>query len=206
MSTFNGWTIVTLPTFPPAPKTIEWQAQDTVAENTSPFSGQQQIYNWQASWLEASVTYQPMNNAQAQAWIAFLMALQGTANIFGLGDPLMAAPLGSGAGAPQVLGSSQTGYTLNTKGWTASAQGVLQPGDWLQLGLRLYRNLSVANADGSGDATLNIWPQIRESPVDGTNLVLNNTQGLFRLKSNQRKWSVNDAKIYGITFEMREAI
>jgi hypothetical protein len=42
--------------------------------------------------------------------------------------------------------------------------------------------------------------------VDGTNLVLNNTQGLFRLKSNQRKWSVNDAKIYGITFEMREAI
>jgi hypothetical protein len=194
MSTFNGWTIVNLPAFPTAPKTIEWMAQDIVADATSPFTGQQQIYSWQAAWLEASVTYQPMTNAQAQAWIAFLMALQGTANIFQLGDPLMLGPQNPGASGGTVTGSGQTGYSLIT-----SSSG-LTPGDWVQLGLRLYRVTSVSGG------TLGIWPQILESPVGGTTLTIANTLGLFRLKSSQRKWSVNDAKMYGITFEMREAI
>lgn len=206
MSTFNGWTIVPLPSFPPCPKTIEWQASNIVAQNVSPWSGQTQIYDWQGAWLEASVSYQPMTNDDAQDWIAFLMALHGSANIFQLGDPLMTSPRGSGAGAPQVLGSGQTGYALNTKGWTPGAAGVLKRGDWIQMGLRLYRNVAPADADGSGHSTLSIWPQIRESPVDGTSLVLANTAGLFRLKNNQPKWTVNDAKIYGISFEMREAI
>ncbi len=195
MSTFNGWTIVNLPTFPPAPKSVEYLGQNVAADNTSPFSGQQQIYNWQAAWWEWSVTWQPMTDLQMQPWIAFLLSLQGISNIFQIGDPIRGlGPQNPAATAGTVTGSGQTGYSLNT-----SSSG-MTPGDYVQLGLRLYRVTSVSGG------TLGIWPQIRESPVDGTNLVIKNTLGLFRLKANQVKWSVNDAKIYTLTFEVREAI
>lgn len=75
--------------------------------------------------------------------------------------------------------AAQTGYSLATKGWTAFAGGVLLPGDWLQTGYWLYRNLAVANADGSGHATRSIWPQIRESPNDGDTIVTSKHEGAF---------------------------
>jgi hypothetical protein len=206
MPTFNGWEIVPLPTSPAAPASVEFTAMDTVAMSTNPFTAQQQVQDWQASWLEASVTYPPLTHVQAQSWIAFMMSLRGQAKIFQLGDPLARATRGSGAGTPLVDGSGQTGYTLATKGWTHSASGILLAGDLFQIGYRLYRNLTIANSDGSGLATLCIWPQIRESPADGTSIITTATQGLWRLKSNARKWSLTEMRVYGLQFEMREAL
>jgi hypothetical protein len=134
------------------------------------------------------------------------MSLRGTLNVFQMGDPLRSTPQGTGAGSPEVNGANQVGYTLATKGWTASASGVLLPGDWLQIGYRLYNNLGIVNADGSGNATLSIWPQLRESPADSTTIVLNNTQGLFRLKANSRKYSMLANRTYGLQFDIREAL
>lgn len=194
MATFNGWTIVDLPAFPPCPKTIEYLGQNIVADATSPFTGQQQIQNWQAAWWEWSVSWQPMTEAQMCAWKAALLSLQGVSGIFQLGDPMRTGPQNPAAVAGTVTGSGQTGYSLVT-----SSSG-LTPGDYIQLGLRLYL---VTSASGG---TLGIWPQIRESPAGGTNLVIANTLGLFRLKSNQVKWSVKDNKMYVLTFEVREAL
>jgi hypothetical protein len=205
LATFNGFTIIPLPTVPACPKSIEWATQNVVAMSRSPFTGQQQIYNWQSSWLEASLSYQPMTNVQFQPWGGFLMGMQGIANIFQFGDPNMLKPMGSGSGSPLVDGANQTGYSLATRGWTAFAAGVLLPGDWLQIGYRLYRNVGVVNADGSGHATLTIWPNIRESPLDGTVITLNNTQGVFRLKKNTPGWSVKPGPIYSVTFEITDA-
>ena len=120
------------------------------------------------------------------------------------GVPLGAQPLGTGAGAPVVSGAGQTGSVLNTSGWTGA--NALLPGDYLQIGYRLYNNLGVVNADGSGNATLSIWPQLRESPADATAIVLNNTQGLFRLKANSRKYSMLANRTYGLQFDIREAL
>jgi hypothetical protein len=193
MSSFNGWTIVTPPATP-VPRSIEWMLGDTVAANRSPFSQQQQIYNWGASILRASVSYPAMLKTEGQPWAAFLASLQGIANIFQFGDPLNTAPQNVGVTPGAVSGGGQVGYTLVT---TSSG---LAPGDWIQIGLRLY----MVTASFMG--TLGIWPQLRESPTDGTGLVVTNTQGLFRLTKNDRKYSVNDAKVYGITFEIEEAI
>lgn len=194
MSTFNGWTVVDLPGFPAAPKSIEWMLGDTVAAARSPFSRQQQIYNWGASILGASLSYQPMKNSEALPWIAFLMSLQGIAGVFLFGDPLNTGPQNPGASGGTVSGSGQTGYTLAT-----SSSG-LAAGDWISLGVRLYMVTSV------GGGSLGIWPQLRESPAGGTEVVIRNTRGLFRLAKNERRYAVNDAKIYGITFEIEEAL
>jgi|SRR5579871_562800 len=193
--TFNGLTILPMPTVPAVPRTIEWQATDVTGVATNPFTLQQQVYLWGASLLEASLGYQPLTNAQAVAWIAWLMSLQGTAGAFFFGDPLNRTPQNPAASAPFVAGAGQTGYLLNVSG--GSGQTV---GDWIQIGFRLYRLTSVTVNQ------LGIWPQLRESPTDRTPIIINNTQGLFRLKSNQRKWSVRETKMYGLSFEIREAI
>ena len=173
MPTFNGWDIVPMPATPSALATVEFTAMDTVAVSISPFTGQQQVQDWQASWLEASVSMPALTHAQAQEWIAFLMSLRGQAKVFQLGDPLAATPRGSRLGAPLVDGAGQTGYLLATKGWTANAVGVLLPGDWIQVGYRIYRTLAIATADGAGKLVLSIWPQLRESPDDGDVITLN---------------------------------
>ena len=204
--TFNGWNIVTMPAAPAAPASMEFSLVNKVAISLSPFTGQQQVYDWQASYLEASISMPPLTHVQAQAWIAFLMLLRGQANVFQIGDPLAVAPQGTALGAPLVDGNGQMGYQIATRAWTAGAAGVLLAGDWLQIGYRLYRNLTTVTADGSGKAVLNIWPQIRESPADGTALVLNRTQGLFRLAANASKYSITNSRNYGLQFEIMEAI
>ena len=115
MVTFNGWDIVPLPASPFAPESIEFTAMDTVALSTNPFTAQQQVQDWQASWLEASVTYPPLTHVQAQSWIAFLLSLRGQAKIFQMGDPRTRMPRGSAAGTTLVNGSGQTDYSLATR-------------------------------------------------------------------------------------------
>jgi hypothetical protein len=206
MATFNGFTIIPLPANPPAPKSVEWVASNAVGSTTSPFTGQQQISNWNAAWPEISLSYASIPQSYGPGWAAFLMALQGSGNIFQFGDPRITKPQGSASGTPLVNGANQTGFTLATRGWTPSASGVLLPGDPIQIGFRLYWNMTVANANGSGDVTLNIWPNIRESPLDGTVIATSNTQGVWRLKQNAPKWTQSVAGIYSVTFEAREAI
>jgi hypothetical protein len=71
-----------MPAVPMAPVTIEPLLADIVASSTSVFTGAQQFYNWGVGPCELSVSFPPMSQAQAQPWIAFLEALQGTANYF----------------------------------------------------------------------------------------------------------------------------
>jgi len=63
-----------------------------------------------------------------------------------------------------------------------------------------------ATADGTGRLVLNVWPQLRESPADSAVVILNNTQGLWRLKENARKWSLTASRTYGMQFEIIEAL
>jgi hypothetical protein len=142
-------------------------------------------------------------------WAAFLMQARGMSNAFLLGDPVGRTPKGSNltTGAnPLVNGANQVGYSLNTKGWQASKTGVLKRGDYIQLIYRLHKVLDDVDSDASGNATLSIYPPIRETPADGQVILTDNTQGLFRLASNTNKYSIGEAEIYGFQFSVREAI
>jgi hypothetical protein len=196
MPSFNGWSVIALPTFPPAPKSIEWELDNVVGSARSPFSLQQQIYQWNTSILRASVSWPFMTNANFTAWRAFLASLQGISNVFQLGDPQNQAPQNHIATGGTVTGSGQVGYTLNT------SSSNLTPGDWIQIGYRLYLVTSVAGG------SLGIWPNIRESPTGGTGIVITNTQGLFRLTKNSVKYmtSVEQGRTFSLTFEIEEAL
>lgn len=117
-----------MPTDPPSPQSMEFSVVDIVAVSRSAFTGQQQIQDWQATYMEASVSLPPLTIAQADAWITFLRDLKGMANVFQF----------------QTAFSSAYSSSIGSRYW--------------------------------------------------------------RLKSNQRKWSITEARVYGIQFEIMEAL
>jgi hypothetical protein len=196
MPTFNGRQILPFPAYPPAPSNIDWTAFDSVAMSTSPFTGQTQIQNWGASWLEGSFQLPALRGAPAQQWIAFLEGLQGQTNCFQLGDPRFTAPQSGSTGPCSVNGAGQTGYTLNV-----NLQGAaLTSGDLIQIGYRMYRVVATVGS------ALTIWPNIRESPANGAQIVLQNCTNLWCLKEPKRSWSLTLQRVYGFSVDFREAI
>jgi hypothetical protein len=126
--------LIPIPTIPPAPASFEFALHPIVGANTNPFTGQQQIQDWQASYMEASVSLPPMYEAEAQAWITFLESLRGITNTFQFPDELVAA----------------------------------------------YPESLMDNA--SSPPSARTW----------------------RLLNNDSHWTIKEARLYGITFEIRE--
>ena len=147
-----------------------------------------------------------MNRYNADAWQSFILEARGGVNAFMLGDPKAVLPKGVASGTPVVAGAGQTGYSLVTRGWSPNITSILRIGDYIQVGYRLYKVLNAANSDGSGNATLSIWPNLRDQPADGTTIITRGCKGLFRLsKTTGNKFSINVGN-YGLTgFEIREA-
>lgn len=188
-------------------------ARDVVGVSTSPFNFKQQVYRHQGQRWEADISLPPMQRADAEQWAAFLLRLRGTYGTFLLGDPLNATPRGSASatpGTPVVNGASQTGDELNIDGLPLSATGYLKAGDYIQLGsgdtASLHKVLEDVNSDGSGEATLNLWPKVRTAPSDNATVVVSGAKGVFRLSSNETSWDIDQASIYGITFGAVEAL
>lgn len=188
-------------------------ARDVVGVSTSPFNFKQQVYRHQGQRWEADITLPSMKREDAELWSAFLLRLRGAYGTFLLGDPNGGTPRGSASttpGTPVVAGGSQTGDELDIDGCPTSATGYLKAGDYIQLGsgssARLHKVLEDVNTDGTGAATLNLWPKITTAPSDNATVTVNNAQGLFRLASNETMWDIDQASIYGITFGAVEAI
>jgi hypothetical protein len=211
-----------LPPFPDGFATITIAQHPQVSLSRSPFTGSRQVYEWPGDYLLAEVILPPLKRDMARAWVAWMSLLRGESGTFLLWDTSMRIPRGTVAGAPVVNGASQTGKTLMVRGFTPGAPLVLRSGDWIQIGdgyvvpARLYMNLLDVTADGSGNATLNLFPRLRESPADGSPLITNRACGTFALdlinssktklgNVNCSSFTVDSAMTYGISFDAAEA-
>jgi hypothetical protein len=205
----NTYTLIALPAHP-APAAISVTMTDAVAVVESPYvPSQNQTQIWPAAdrWM-FQIQMPKMARSTAMPWLAFLAALQGLQNVFQIGDPLGKIPTGAALGAPVVAASSGANavgaVALATRGWTPNKYGQLMPGDYLQIGLRLHQVTSQVNADGSGHATVSLWPSLRETPADGTAVGLINPVGVFRLASNKRSWHASPATATEFAFSCNE--
>lgn len=72
---------------------------------------------------------------------------------------------------------------------------------------RLHKVLVDVNSDGSGNATLDIFPRLRpEGAADGIAIATSNCKGVFRLASNQRQWQVDFSRLYSVEVKAVEAL
>lgn len=193
-------------------KAIRLTAKNAIGVSTSPFSYAQQVYKHQGQRWQAEVAMPPMSRAEAEEWFSFLVKLKGQFGTFLIGDP-HSAPRGSASstpGTPVVNGASQTGDTLAIDGLPASATGYLKAGDYIQLGsgsaAQLYKVLNDVDSNASGEANLDIWPDLRSSPADDATVVVSDAVGVFRLSTNEIGVDINEIELFGITFAAIEAL
>lgn len=196
---------ITFPlTLPAAPgfRSIEWAPRSIVGLNASPFTGQTQTYEWPGQWWEAAVTLPPMKDAQAGAWQAFFLALNGRAGSFLLGDSIRKTRLGTVTGTLTVgAGAVANSTTLPIAG----ATGTFATGDWLQvatgLSSRLHRVTQV-----NSSASVDVFPRLRSAYANGTAINVASPQGLFRLAALPG-WAYDERRICaGLSFNATEVL
>ncbi len=195
---------------------ITWEAVSNDAYGRAPWTLDliKQIFDGRM-WA-GTLTMVPQNEADGRALSAWLTALRraGTnAGTFLLGDPSAPEPLGSAKdtpGTPIVSGASQTGESLNVSGLPTSATGYLLAGDYIQIGTgvsaRLKKVLDDVDSDGSGLATMVLWPPVRTAPSNGSAIVVSDPEGLFISPGAVSPWLVRLSKIHDVTINVAEVV
>ena len=179
-------------------ESIELRAVNAVAVSQSPFTYKQQIISHGGQKWEASVNIPSVHRDKAAEWKAMLVGLKGQTGTFLLGDPDYTTPQGT---------VSSCVLSGNVSDETASVvmTGTLKAGDYIQLGSGSSAKLHQVLLDQDGDGTLELWPSLRSDYTSST-VVFNSPKGVFRLATNMTSWSINNASIYGISFEAVEAV
>jgi hypothetical protein len=177
---------------------ITLSADNAVAISQSPFTFQQQVIRHPGQRWSASVSIPPVRRDLAEPWVAFLLALNGPVGTFLLGDPNAKAPRGSATSATITGAAGAASPTI-------TMIGTLLAGDYIQVGTGGTATLHKVLQDRTGTGTIEIWPALR-STVTGATVTLTDTVGRFRLSGNQQSFSINNASIYGISFDCVEAL
>tara|TARA_R110001592_G_scaffold21893_2_gene87653 strand:+ start:134 stop:721 length:588 start_codon:yes stop_codon:yes gene_type:complete len=179
-------------------ESIELRAVNAVAVSQSPFTYKQQVISHGGQKWEASVNIPSVHRDKAAQWKAMLVGLKGQVGTFLLGDPDYATPQGT------VSSCTLTG-SVGDDAVSVVMTGTLKAGDYIQLGSGSSAKLHQVLLDQDGDGGLEIWPSLRSDYTDAT-VTFDNPKGVFRLSNNVTSWSINNASIYGISFEAVEAL
>lgn len=185
---------------------IEWRSTNANIVSQSPFTYKQQIVSHGGQRWEATVTLPPMDRASAAAWKAALTSLKGSLGTMLLGDPNYSTPRGTLRTSPsnpaQLSGTK--GDTFATIAMTDDTETLLA-GDYIQIGSDADAELYQILEDITGDGTVEVFPDLR-STYSSEPFQTDDTRGVFRLANNVTSWSIDNASIYGISFDVVEAI
>ena len=191
---------------------IELRATNAVAYSRSPFTFAGQAHAYAGKAWQADVTLPSMKREDAERWVAWLISLKGQLGTFYLGDPAATTPLGSARDTDTILvdGAVSSGDTIAIDSAPASQTDYLKAGDYMEIGTgvnrQLFKVLNDVDTDGTGSATVDVWPNVRTSIADDAAVTVQSAQGIFRLASNEQSFSINEASIYGIPFGAIEAV
>lgn len=195
----------------PSFKRFALKSSKIAAMTQSQFTAQQKVYEHSGEYWILEGTLAPMKDREKFGpWRAFLTALRGNVGTFYMGDKLGKTARGIATGTPKVNGANAAGSkTLATKGWTATQTGILKADDYIQVGSgtsqRFHRVLVDANSDGSGLATLDIFPVLREALADDVVITIASCKGVFRLTQVNEDTDAAAGIVY-LSFSAIEAI
>jgi hypothetical protein len=190
---------------------ISFVGENVVGVWVSPQSLQSQFYEFPGKRWRCNIKVPPLKTVDAaERVVGAFLSLNGRLGSFYLNDTSKRVASGVATGAPQVSGIQTAGsMDLNTKGWTPGVNQILKAGDWVQVGIgasmRLHKVLADANSNGTGNATLSVWPRLRSAYADGTLIITTNASGVFTM-DNDFTWSIDLARTYGIAIAATELV
>lgn len=181
-----------------------------VGSAESIFTYEEQVQVHQGEKWDISFSINLLSRDNAEEYNTFILKLRGKTGTFLFTPPGQETTRGTFTGTLQVSGSNQTGEELVVQGLGASATNELKQGDFIQLGTgassRLHKILDTPTSNGSGLATLNIAPKIVTAPSNGSTVVYENPQGLFRSKVNFSPVNIKPPNQQTIQFSARSVI
>ena len=201
---------LTLPTAP-AFKSARWTLKRATAMSESPFTGQQQVFDYGYALWTATLTLPPMMREQAAEWEAFMMKLHGRKGTFLLGDP-DAKTIRGGATTSATLNADMAvgDYTVQINTNNANMTNIFRAGDYIQFGsagtAKLHMIVDNATSNSSGVVSVNVEPQIKVAGSSGDAIDYTAAQGIFRMDTADLGWDTNEVSRYGITFSCTEAL
>lgn len=172
--------------------TCRWGLETNSQTFTSPFTKSTQRVALSGSRWFTTISLPTMKRAHAAEWQAFFYRLEGMANTFNAYDPDARTPRGQAGGTPLVKGASQTGSSIDVDGCPNNIVGWLLPGDYFSVNGELKMVTEIVSTDGSGEATINFKPALRNSPADNTALTLENpTCEMALVDDKQTVWETD---------------
>lgn len=130
------------------------------------------------------------SGASLRAWALALEQLTDRANVFALTPPYYGGPsTGYSGSAPQVMGASQLGLTLDVDQLDLSSS-ILTAGDFFSFDVtsaggstnrQLNKVTANASSDGAGEATFALMLPIRQAPADNAAVELDTPSAFFCL-------------------------
>ena len=207
---------MTAPTYPltvpasPYYQKSTWALQRKTAISLSPFSGAQQVFEYDYALWSATVTLPPMLRSDAGNWQSFILKCHGRVGTFLIGDPDARTPRGNISGSVTLGSNASVGdYTVTLATSQTSQVNVFRAGDYLQFGSgatsKLHMIVDDANSDSSGNVNVNIEPAIKTAVSSGQTVVYNNPKGVFRMVNPEISWDADELSKYGISFVIMEA-
>jgi hypothetical protein len=189
---------ITYPLTPPAAleaSSLSITGISATSRNVSPFTLQTQQYNWPGQGWLGSVECPPMQRAEAEQVLSFLLSAQrGT---FYFGDYANPNARGNVTGTLTVSSATANTTTLGISG----ATGSFAVGDWLQISTSLYKVVQV-----NSSSSVDLFPVLRASYAGGTAITYSSARGVFRLAESSTQWSIDVAKFYSISFSVVEDV
>lgn len=189
---------ISYPLTPPAAleaSSLSITGASAISRNISPFTLQIQQYNWPGQGWLGSVECPPMQRAEAEQVISFLLnAQRGT---FYFQDYANPTARGNITGTLTVSSATANTTTLGISG----ATGSFAVGDWIQISTSLYKITQV-----NSSSSVEVFPVLRSSYAGGTAITYSNAKGVFRLAETSTQWNIDTAKFYGISFNVIEDV
>ena len=148
-----------------------------------------------------------MTRAQFAPIDAFVMKQRGQYESFQVVPPVLNAGLGSPAGTPLVNGADQTGRSVVTDGWNASIT-IFKAGDFLKFANhdKVYKVVTDATSDGSGDSTITIEPPLVTSPATDSAITYTSVPFTVALTSGIQEFATGTTGLFSFELDMEEVI
>jgi len=194
----------------PGIRNVTWRMRRAAAVMESPFTGSQQVLEWDYALWEAVVELPPMKREQAAEWQAFFLKMRGRVGTFLLADPDAKEPRGAVTGNGLISADASVGddQVLIDVG-QSNLSNALRTGDYVQIGegssAQLHMVISDTNSNTSGIVIADIEPRIKQEALTGTAVVMQEPKAVFRLDESVQGWDADQASLYGFSFSCKEA-
>ena len=196
-------------TFPssPLPSAVVVSSM-SVTQQDMTHSGRRNVRQFGAQKWRLNCTFpSTLSRDQFMPMYAFLVSQAGKFGTFLFTPPDLATARGSPSGSPLVQGGSQTGVSVTTDQWPNNTD-IFKAGDVIKFAghNKVYMLTEDATSNGSGVATLVIYPPLMESPANNEAISYADVPFTVQVISDTSEYAVRGPLLYSFNIEMLEVI